>query len=465
VKILLIVLLVFTAALIGVAFVAGPQMRDALSKFTPEPPRTEVRVEEPGEGTLVETIQAPGRIEPHTDVQIAAEVSARIVALPFDEGQDVRKGDVICRLDDKDVRALLISAEARRDGERYRLRSDQARLAGLQSNMTFARRELERIRSLHETGDVSLRDLDNAEERVQDLDTSIEATTHSISVAEALLAAAEADIERAQDGLENTVISSPMDGLITVLNVEVGEVVTGSTTNPGTVLMTIADLSRMVHNAEVAESDIAQVEIGQRAKLHINAYPDDVFSGTVRQIAWQRSGATESGFFVTEIEIDLQGRQIRSGLHANTDIEVETHEGVIVPRQAIVVREIDDLPDEIREDPLVDSTKSKVQVVYRCVDGKAVCTPVKAGASDLTHRLVEDGLEVGGDPVIVGPYKVLETIKHDELVTIEGADDDEDGAEDGEEPEAVADDADADGAPGGDDDEPAADTAPPSDAA
>jgi len=253
---------------------------------------------------------------------------------------------------------------------------------------------------------------------VQDLETSIVATKYSISIGECSLAAAEADIDRAQDGLDNTVIVSPMDGKITVLNVEVGEVVTGSTTNPGTRIMTIADLSRMVHKAEVAESDIAKVQVGQRAKLHINAYAEEIFGGTVRQIAWQRtSSADGTGYFETEVEIDLQGREIRSGLIANVDIEIATHEGILVPYQAIVVREVDELPEAVRNDPALDPTKTKANVIYRIVDGKAVCTPVKAGASDLTHRLVKSGLSEG-DQVVVGPYKVLEKIKHDEHVKV-----------------------------------------------
>jgi len=422
VKILLVILLLIVAALVTGALVAGPQLRQTFSVLVTEPKGTEVWAEPAAMGTLVETVQAPGEIEPHTHVQIQAEVSAQIMELPFREGQEVRKGDIVCKLDDKDLKAALVSARARRDGERFRLQADQARLEGLQGNIAFARRELERMQTLYETGDVSQRDLDNALERVDDLNTSIQATTYSISVAESSLAAAEAEIERAEDGLANTTIAASMDGVITILNVEVGEIVTGSITNPGTVMMGIADLSRMMLNAEVAESDIAKVNIGQSAKIHINAYPDEVFSGTVRQIALQRSlSPNGTGYFKTEVEIDLQGRRIYSGLIANVDIEIATHEGIVVPYQSIVVREVEDLPDAARDNPLVDKTKRKASVVYQVVNNKAVCTPVKPGASDLTHRIVPEGLSEG-DQVIIGPYKVLESIKHDEAVKITSRD-------------------------------------------
>ncbi|MHC4615968.1 MAG: efflux RND transporter periplasmic adaptor subunit, partial [Planctomycetota bacterium] len=195
---------------------------------------------------------------------------------------------------------------------------------------------------------------------------------------------------------------------------------------PGTVIMIVADLTRMILNARVAETDIASVEKGQEAKIFINAYPDEVFHGIVRKIALQRTVELDgTGFFETEIELQLEpGRTIFSGLVANVDIEVAEHEGVVVESQAIVERLVDDLPPDIRRNPLVNRAKRTASVVYRVIDDKAVCTPVKAGASDLTHSVVVDGLEEG-EEVVVGPFKVLENIKHDELLKRE----DDPGAE------------------------------------
>lgn len=429
-RLFLVTLVVLAALIVTGAIIAGPQLRSGLSSLRPDEPRTEIRSATAEVRPIVESIEAPGSIEPHTSVQISAEVSARIVELPIDEGDEVRRDQVICRLDDQDVSASLTSAKARRDAEAFRLQSEHARLAGQEASLEYAKRELGRMQTLHETGDVPMRDLDNAAERVEDLEIAIEVARHSISVMESSLAAAVADIERAEDALANTVITSPMDGLVTMLNVEAGEIVTGSTTNPGTVLMTIADLSRMVHNAEVAESDVARVEVGQRSKLYINAYPDEVFSGTVRHIAWQQSmNMNGTGFFRTEIEIDLQGRRIRSGLIANASIEVESHDGLAVPYQAILVRDVESLPDALRDDPLVDVERTKATVVFRVVDGKAVCTPVRGGASDATHRLVEAGLSAG-DVVITGPFKELDKLDDGELVKDMDEDTDEDTGED-----------------------------------
>jgi len=401
------------------ALVAGP-LRGRIGGDREAEARV-VRTEAAARATLVERVSAPGEVRPHTRVEIRAEVSARILELPFREGDRVRAGDVVCRLDDRELQAQLASAVARRDGESFRLESDRARLAGTRARLEYAQRELERVVALHATGDVAQKALDEARERVEDLDASVASTEYALAVVESGLAAAEAEVDRVESSLANTVIASPMDGLVTGLSVEVGEVVTGSFQQPGTVLMTIADLSRMIHYAEIAESDVAKVRVGSAAEVRVNGYPDVVFGGTVQRIALQRSGAADgTGFFEAEIEIDLAGRTVRSGHVANSDIEIAVHEGVVVPYQSILARSRDEVPDRVRTDPVVDPDRRMIPVVFVVRDGRATMVPVEPGPSDLTHRVVERGLEPG-DEVIAGPYKVLESIEDDAPVRIEGA--------------------------------------------
>lgn len=416
VKLTLIVLLILGAVVIAAAFVVGPSLQGGLS-FGATPKGTRVRVEPIRMGKLVETIKAPGQIEPRTKVDISAEVAARIIELPIPEGQQVRRGDVVVRLDDREFKATLASAQANSEAEQFRLQIEQSRLAGLNTTLTFARRQLERKQALFDTGDLPRKDLDDALERVEDVQTQINSAKHSISVIESSLAGSKAEIDRVNESLSKTVIIAPMDGVITALNAEVGEVVLmGTMNNPGTVILTIADLSRMILNAEVAESDVARVSVGQAAKVHINAYRDIVFSGTVTQIALQRTNrqTDNTGYFKTEVEIDLQGRLILSGLIANVDIEIAAHEGLLVESQAIVDRLIEEQPDQImRDNPLVDRTKKHTTVLYRLVNGKSVCTPVKRGPSDDTHSIVLAGANEN-DVAVLGPFKVLEKLKHDE---------------------------------------------------
>jgi len=415
VKITLIVLIIAIVVVGSGAMLVGPKLVSSLSGLKPDTDKTEVRTQLMSSQTLVEVVSAPGELEPLVKVDISSEVSARIEELPFREGDEVHKGDLIVKLDDRDLQAALKSAQARRDSEDYRLRSEEARLAGLFSNLSFAARELERKQSLFDTGDVSQKSLDDAQQSADDLDANVEAAKHTISVIESSRSALEANIARAEDALANTVIHSPMDGVITMLEMEVGEQVLGTLSNMGTQIMTIADLTRMILKADIAESDIAAIAVDQKARVHINAYPDLVFEGVVARIALQRTISLEgAGVFKAEIEIDLAGHALRSGHAANVDIEIQTHKGFVVESQAIVERLLEDIPNEIRlNNDLIDRTKRTVSVVYLLVDGKSLCTPVLTGSSDLTRTLILAGVN-DDDVAIIGPYKVLEDIKDDE---------------------------------------------------
>ncbi|MCH7797126.1 MAG: efflux RND transporter periplasmic adaptor subunit [Planctomycetes bacterium] len=436
-KIVLIILGLFvTLAVIGGVMIISYGPAELLKSLTPQPARTEVRSATVTTERLIETVSAPGEIEPLTKVEISAEVASRIEQLPFRAGDEIHRDDVIVRLDDRTLSASLKSAKAQREAERFRLQSEQARRVGIMQHLEFARRNLQRQATLYDSGDVSRSNLDDAQDRVADLEAQVESITHSLSVIESSLAVADANIDSAEDALTKTVIRSPIDGIVTQLNAEVGEVVLmGTMNNPGTVIMTIADLTRMILNARVAETDVAKIAAAQNARIHINAYRDRVYNGVVRTIALQRTTELAgTGYFETEIELDLQGQRIYSGLVANVDIEIARHEGLVVESQAIVERLVEDLPPEIRRSPLVDRRKRVTNVLYRIVDGKAMCTPVKPGPSDLTHTLVLQGIDEG-DEIIVGPYKVLESLKHEQLVKHE--DDTPAGDEPDDEPDRV----------------------------
>ena len=246
--------------------------------MTFEPPSTEARMDTVKHGVLQEVVSAPGEVEPDTKVDISAEVSARIDALPLREGDLVTKGDLVVKLDDRDLKAALKSAQARRDAEYFRLKSEQASLAAPMARLETAKRQLERQKKLFETGDISRIALEDAQQSVDDLSAQVGAAQHSISVIESSLAASEADISRANEALGRTEIRAPMDGVVTALNAEVGELVmVGTMNNAATVILTVADLSSMHLDARVSESDIARVLRAQKAEIRINAYRDEVF--------------------------------------------------------------------------------------------------------------------------------------------------------------------------------------------
>jgi HlyD family secretion protein len=378
---------------------------------------TEVRMAEVKQGVLVENVSAPGVVEPKRKVDVSAEVSARILELPRREGARVKKGDVLVRMDGRDLQAALAGAEARRDGDRFRLEAERSRIQGARQNQENAQAIRARLQALFDTGDVSRQQLDDAIARWRDVESQVQAAEKTIAQLEKSLAASEATIEQSREAVRRTVISSPIDGVVTYLKAEVGELaVVGIMNSPGTLIMTVADLGEMRLNSKVAETDIARVAVDQDAKVYVNAYKDEPFEGKVSEIALQRTLEKDgTGSFKVLVNLDLKGRQIFSGLTGNVDIDIARQEGLMVPSQAVVERPVNDLPQGIKDNPLVQKSRRVTQVVFRVVDGKAVMTPVSTGTSNLTDTLVKDGLKAG-DMIITGPYRVLEKLKDGEVV-------------------------------------------------
>ena len=334
------------AVTLAVAAVVGCFIIATLLATKDEP--AEVRVEAPSRGELVETVSAPGEVRPKTSVSIRAGLSAMIVELPHEEGDRVKKGDLLVRLKATGIEAAV--------------RTGMTRLGA------------------------------NARE----------ATT-----------------SQGSDKLARTTITSPIDGVVTRVYAEVGEtVVADPINNPGAVIMEVADLSKMMVVAGVDEWDVGKVKAGQTAMVRIRAYPDEEFQGVVDFVALKGLGRPGAAMtFRVKILLDCGGRPIYSGLTADVEIETRRHQDVLrIPSQAVLGRKVGDLPSDMRDgNPNVDKDKAVATVVYRCKQGKAVVTPVTVGPSDATHTAIRSGLSET-DSVIVGPYKILEKLEHDQEV-------------------------------------------------
>lgn len=392
-----------------------------------------VRIENPRRGELIEFVSAPGEIEPKLNVELSAKVTSRIIELPFDEGEQVKKGAPLVRLDSKDLESQLRYVKESRDGqavqlkvEKARIESQRANLIGLEATLKQSQRDLERQKELLASKDISETAYEQAELRTEELLSQYKSSQHSLEAAEYGLVVMEHNLEasgarvaEAEEALTYTIITSPIDGVVTRVNAEVGEmVIVGTMNNPGTVIIEVADLSKMLVVAQVDEADVAKIQAGQKAKVQVNAFPDCEFCGAVHSVALSHSNSSSgTKYFQTEILLDSVEEKLYSGLTAHVEIETRKHSDVLMlPTQAILGVEVDDLPLEIRENsPEVDMAKKMATVVYRYIDGKAVVTPVKMGQSDLTHTIIESGL-TEQDKVVVGPYKVLDIIKHDQSI-------------------------------------------------
>ncbi len=404
-----------------------------------------VRVEEVNLGELTEEIGALCEIEPNEVVQLSARVSARIVEMPYDEGDTVTYGDpnanppvpasLLIKLDAKDLESQLRLAEAGRNAqeaqievEKSRIESSKATVTGLAASLEQAEKDFQRKNGLYETKDISKADFDNVKYRLDTLRAEHESAKYNLEASERNLVvlrhnldAGDARIAEARDALSYTIITSPINGVVTRVNAKVGEMVmTGTMNNPGTVIMEVSDLSRMLAVAEIDEADVGNLEKGQEATVTVLAYGNIVYNGIVYEVALKhRINNTGTRYYRTEILLDNDPNvsKLYTGLTGNVNIKTRTHADILkVPSQAVLARQVDELPLEIRDNcGEVDKNKTFVTVVYRFVDGKSVVTPIKMGKSDLRDTIIESGLKEG-DKVIVGPYKVLENIGHDHNV-------------------------------------------------
>ncbi|MCP4450976.1 MAG: HlyD family efflux transporter periplasmic adaptor subunit [Planctomycetes bacterium] len=430
--------------IVGVLLVGGLAYVGAKRKAKGSQAATSVRLENPALDVLTESISAPGEIEAQTNVEISAKVSARILALPFDEGDRVTKGDpdsvppippsVLVRLDDRDLKSRLRSAEANRQAQAAQIQVEAERtngqcrsLEGLHLQLKQRELDLGRQAQLLASQDVSQSAYDEAKLLFEQLETQVEAQTHTCAAAQLNLEvlqyrldAADASIEQAKEALGHTVITAPINGVITRLNAEVGEIVmTGTMNNAGTVILEVADLSRMLVVAQVGEADVGKLGADQKAKVTVQAFPDDTFYGKLDTIALKhRMSNTGTKYYRTEILMndDPNVAKLYTGLTAHVEIETLTHQDVLtVPSQAVLAHKIDDLPLKIRKLPEVEKDKTVTTVVYRFVDGKAKVTPVTLGSGNLTHRIITAGLSPE-DRIVIGPYRVLDDLKHDQAI-------------------------------------------------
>ncbi len=376
--------------------------------FNPQSQGVKVRLSKAAKGDLVRTVSAPGTIEPKTKVEVSSQVSARIIGLPFREGQVVKEGDVVVRLDARDLAALLDSAKAQ-------LKSEEARLEGARAALANASVEYNRRKELFATKDIPKTELDNAEAEYLRNDSNFKAQQFAIEIA-------RANIQRAEKDLDNTVIKAPFDGIITRLDAEVGEtVVVGTLNNPGSVILEIADLGLMLLKARVDEANVAPVREGQKAQVYVNAFQDETFVGTIDHVGLKmKTDRDGTSYFEADILLELpNGVLLRDGMTANAEVQVETFRDVLkVPSQAVVDYAIDDLPQSVSKDPSVDRTKKFARVVFVVEGGKARVVPVTTGTSDLTDTIITAGL-TDDATIVVGPFKTLATLKHEQSVVDE----------------------------------------------
>src|SRR5690606_20087353 len=333
------------------------------------------------------SVLASGRLAHEEEVKLMSEEIGRVTQLFVEEGDYVKAGDLLLQIDDEAHRAAVEQSRAQVRLQEIAIERQRLRLQNL-------RKQWERQEALYQRGlidqdsfDLLTNELGLAE---VDLQSSIEQ-----------LSQARAQLEQAEDRLRKTRVYSPIDGVVTSLDIKVGETAISSTTNlPGSTLMTIANPASIHTEVNVDEADIANVEIGQKAHVYAIAYPDVPIEGVIDSIAvTAKVPEGQQGLsFAVKIRLDPpEGVRLRPGMSCRAEIFTTRKEGVLaVPVQAILV-------DENRVE------NRRTYSVFVDDGGTARKAEVKVGMSDDAYQEVIEGL-AEGDEVVIGPDRVLRTL-------------------------------------------------------
>ena len=346
---------------------------------------------------LTSKVSANGRIDAKRKVDLSANVMGQIVNLAVREGDVVQKGDFLLQIDQKQLAASAEGAAA----SMRALFSDRE---GARATLAEAQLNYERARSNFSEKIIPQAELDRARSALDSARANVSAIDQRIQQSRANLAAA-------RDTLSKTTMTAPMAGIITALPVEEGEVaVIGTMNNPGTKLLTIADMSVVEAVMEVDETDIPNVKVGQRASVTIDAYPNKTFSGVVTEVGSSpmtgtgATSGTEAINFEVKIQLDNPPAGVRPGFSASADIVTGTRsKALAIPIQALVVRE---KPGTTAP----GKTPQEEEGVYLHKDGKAQFVPVTTGLSGESNIEIVKGLS-GGQEIVTGPFRALRELK------------------------------------------------------
>jgi HlyD family secretion protein len=373
--------------------------------------RVSVQAAKVKKGEIISTVSAPGNVKADTEVLISAYVIGKITRLPVKEGDRVRQGQVLVQIDPTSYAAQVKQAQAS-------LELAQANLA--QTELVYKRKQ-----ELFNAGLIS------QEEH--------EASVTQYNLDRARLTQAEAALDQARDTYTKTTITSPIDGTVVQLNVEVGEVVvTGTMNNAGSVIMKVADLNQMEVEAQVDESEIKDIQLGQPVEIEVDAIPGRKFRGEVSQVGNAALVSTSSSSSNVSVNYSVRARfsersdQLKSGMSANIEITTaHKKEVVLAPIQSVVMRKVDserkagekkklDRKEAKAEAPEGDGRRNREkeqEAVYVVENGRAVVVPVATGASDQENIEIETGLAEGQE-VVKGPFSILRNLKHGDKVKV-----------------------------------------------
>jgi HlyD family secretion protein len=406
---------------------------------------TKVTSEAAKERTIVEVVNASGKLYPEIEVKVSPDISGEITDLFVKEGDTVKAGQVlgniyadIYSLQRDQAASALEQSRAQVAGSQAQVSNQLAALEGLKASLDQAQRTYDMQKKLYNDKVISQNEFNIAEANYKTALANYNAAKDNIKSIEANLRSAKANeessrsnLERANKDLSRTAIIAPMDGVVTLLNVKKGERVVGSNMMAGTEILRVADLSSIEVQVDVGENDVPKVKIGDQATVTVDAYSDRKFKGVVTQVASSNNGAssstTSTSTDATQYKVYVRllpdsykdliqpGRfPFRPGMNATADIETETHQNVVsVPINAVTVRDRIDSTDNNttakKDESLINQRStdiSEVVVFVLKADNTVEQRKVSTSIQDINYIEITEGLKAG-EIVVTGPYDVV----------------------------------------------------------
>ncbi len=396
--------------------------------------------------TITETVNASGKVYPEIEVKISPDISGEIVELNVNEGDSVRRGQILARIYADIYLTQRDQVVAGVNQSKAQLSNSTASIVGLKAIMDNYKNTYDRQKKLLNDKVISRAEFEQSEQAYLTAQANYNAAKEGLKSTEASIQNAQAQLSKADKDLSRTVLTSPMDGMISLLNVKKGERVAGNSFNVGTEMMRVADMRSIEVRVDVGENDIPKVKLGDTAIVEVDAYGNRKFKGLVYKIANPNTGLTTTAStdvtnykvhirLLTDSYTDLvaigKGFPFRPGMTASADIQTRTRQNVIaVPLNAVTTRDRknDKAPgDEKNDDKKPDQATAKStnadddieEVVFVLQkDNKVKKVKVKTAIQDLNYIQILDGL-TGGEEVITGPYTtVSKLLKDGSMVTV-----------------------------------------------
>ena len=396
----------------------------------------EVAVEKVAKRSIVETVTASGKINPHTEVKLSSEVSGEIIELNVKDGDSVKKGQLLCVINPSIYEAMVNQSAAGLNQMKANLASSKASLIQAKVALDQAKKTFDRNKVLYDAKVISDADFEASKLSLDQSNANYETSQEQVNAGNFTVASSEAQLKQAEDNLIKTKIHAPMGGIVSLVNVKLGERVVGTAQMAGTEIMRVADLNNMQAEVDVNENDVLRISIGDTADIEVDAYVNKKFKGVVSEISYSSTTALQQAAvstsqatnFTVKIKLlkesysDLIKPEIgklfpfRPGMSTTADIKTESRTNVLtVPIQSVTTREQKDLggkdTSKIKSAEKPQNGTDLNEIVFVVENGKAVAKKVKTGIQDANYIEIISGLNEG-EQVIKAPFKFISKTLH-----------------------------------------------------